>query len=269
VPVSADLTVVVRAKRGGKIASLRDADGTEWLTQSTLRTQPPPGTTFAEAEMAGWDECAPSVTACVVGRVPIPDHGDAWDAAWEVRGSALRHAGTSLPYELERTIAPTPSGGLRLKYKATTDVARVPFMWVSHPQFEAAPGTRVEFQDPPRRVVDVLADGWPSQDWSPALGYIDQISIGGCRKLYVQPEERLASVDLVRPDGNRLRMTLSPAIPYLGLWFDHGAWAPTPVICIEPAIAYADSLARAVELGTAPVLTPATPLEWWLELHRP
>jgi hypothetical protein len=218
--------------------------------------------------MAGWDECAPSVTACVVGGVPIPDHGDAWDAAWETRGSALRHAGTSLRYELERTISPTPSGGLRLSYRATTDVPGVPFMWVSHPQLDAPPGTRVEFQEPPWRVVDVLTEGLPAQDWSASLGHIDYVPVGGCRKLYVQPDERIASVDLVRPDGNRLRMTLSPTIPYLGLWFDQGAWAPTPVICIEPAVAFADSLAMAVERETAPVLTPDSPLEWWLELHR-
>lgn len=261
------LTAVVRAERGGKILSLRDGAGTEWLTQSRRSQSPPPGTAFGDAEMAGWDECAPTIDRCVVHGAVIPDHGDAWDAVWTGTGATLRHVGSSLPYRIERTLAATQDGGLRLSYRATADHGSVPFFWAAHPQFAAPPGTCVEVAPAPRLVVDVLADGWPTARWSEGLAGIDGVAPGGCRKLYVHPDERVASVDLVRRDGSRLRMTFSRSIPYVGLWFDQGRYARAPVIAIEPAMAYADSLARAVELGTAPVLTPDRALEWWIELH--
>lgn len=268
-PPTPDLQVSVEPTRGAKITSLRDADGTEWLTQSDGRGIPAPGTSFVDAEMAGWDECAPTVTECVIDGAAVPDHGDAWDQEWTANADTLRHTGTSLPYALERTITPTPGGGLRLSYRATTEAGDVPFLWVGHPQFAAPPGTRIEFARPPRRVVDVLAEGHPVHEWTDGLGGIDRIRAGTCSKLYLHPDERVPGADLVRPDGNRLRLTWSPNIPYLGLWFDAAAVAPSPVIAIEPALGYFDSLAVAADNGTAPILTPGVALEWWLELHRP
>lgn len=264
-----DLVIRVNPARGAKITSLVDADGTEWLAQAAGPEIPPPGTSFVDAEMAGWDECAPTVTDCVIDGAPIPDHGDAWDRAWVGVGEGLRHTGTSLPYVLERTVTPTPAGGLRLSYRATTTAASVPFLWVGHPQFAAPPGTRIEFPRPPGRVVDVLAEGHPVLPWSDDLGAVDRVPTGSCAKLYVHPDERVPGADLVRPDGNRLRLTWSANVPYLGLWYDVAAVAPAPVVAIEPALGYFDSLAVAAGNGTAPVLTPGSPLEWWLELHRP
>lgn len=261
------LAISVCPERGAKITSLRDGDGVEWLTQATGYSYRQ-GLPFGQAEMAGWDECVPSVTQCVVGGESIPDHGDAWDVSWQRSGHTFHHAGTSMAYRMARTHSLTASGGVRLRYRAETDQVAVPFMWVAHPQFAAPSGTRVEFTHPPKRVVDVLAVGWPSQAWQKELGSIDSVASGACRKYYVDPRETPTSVDLVRPDDRRLRMTFSATVPYLGLWFDNGAWARDPVVALEPALGYADSLAVAVELGRAPVLTPTTPLEWWIELHR-
>ena len=58
-----DLVVRVDPARGAKITSLVDADGTEWLTQSDGRGIPAPGTSFVDAEMARWDECAPTIAS--------------------------------------------------------------------------------------------------------------------------------------------------------------------------------------------------------------
>jgi hypothetical protein len=261
------LRAAINAERGGKVVSLMDSAGVEWLAQAA-RTGVVPGGSFLEGEMAGWDECAPTVTACEVDGHRLPDHGDAWDVPWVEDGQWLRHTGTAWPYRLDRAIRPTASGGLRFGYRATALAAAVPFMWVAHPQFAAPADTRVEFPQPPGRVVDVTAPGWPVLAWEDGLGGIDAVAPGGCRKLYVHPAERVSSVDLVRPDGARLRLTWPAQVPYLGLWFDQSACAAGPVIAIEPCLAYADSLAVAIELGTAPTLKPGEPLTWWIDIGR-
>lgn len=116
--------------RGGKITSLRDRRGKEWLLTGTLapaRT----GGAFVDAEMFGWDECAPTVDATTLPAtgttrngtpdntpsstppVALSDHGDLWDQAWEIAGLddapapmwlTLRARGTDWPYEFTRTI---------------------------------------------------------------------------------------------------------------------------------------------------------------------
>lgn len=61
-------------------------------------------------------------------------------------------------------------------------------------------------------------------------------------------------------------MRWSAECPDLGIWFDRGAYSPLPVIALEPATAYYDSLERAVHLGRAPTVGPGRPLTWWVEL---
>jgi galactose mutarotase-like enzyme len=218
--------------------------------------------------MAGWDECAPTISACEVAGTHLPDHGDAWDAVW-VPGDAdgvLRHRGTSLPYALERRIEQTPKGGLKISYRAEATGGAVPFLWAAHPQFAAPPGTRVDLSPEPDVVVDVLEDGWPRRRWNSSLSRVDTLSRGACRKVYLAPGEPLHAVDIVRPTGERLRLSFSDSVPYLGLWFDNAAYARSPVIAVEPSLGFADSLRTAVERGMAATLVPGEPLEWSLEV---
>lgn len=256
------LTAAVDLSRGGKIHSLRSGD-IEWLTQAAPGRYGR-GLSFGDAEMAGWDECAPSITACTAIGVSVPDHGDAWDAPWSGSEFDALHEGTSLPYRLRRTITATDVGGLRLHYRAETEAASMPFMWTAHPQFAAPGGTHLEFTAPPRRVIDVLAPGMPTLAWDEAFASLADVAPGGCRKFYLDPTERISSVDLVRPDAPRLRLEFSPSIPYLALWFDNAAYARTPIIGIEPSLGAHDDLAVAAAAGRAATLSHGAALEWSL-----
>ncbi len=55
-------------------------------------------------------------------------------------------------------------------------------------------------------------------------------------------------------------------LPYLGIWFDRGAYSREPVIALEPSTGYYDSLATAVELGRVPRLEVGVPFEWYVDL---
>ncbi len=260
------LSAAVDPARGAKITSLVDAAGTEWLSQGSGEVAAPPGTAFVDAEMRGWDECAPTIVACRIADRDLPDHGDLWDARFDVAGDRLCVVATSLPYRFERRILATPAG-LRLEYSAEALQFAIPFLWAAHPQFAAPAGTHDELMPTAGRVVDVMDPSTPASDWTPELATIDTVEPGGCRKVYVDPDTDVDRARLVRADGSALAMRWSDACPYLGIWFDAGAYSRSPVIALEPATAYFDSLETAVRLGRAPMLEPGAPLSWWLELE--
>ena len=261
------LTAVVVASRGGKIVSLVDANRREWLAQADTPIGEParPGARFTDAEMAGWDECAPSIDPATVNGREIPDHGDLWTSAWrDVGCGRLRAEGPSLGYSFERSIRST-AGGLRVDYRAEALADDVPFLWAAHPQFRAPAGTvvRVPGVD---TVLNVLHDPTERMPWSPELATIDTVSPGGTRKLYADPSASAHEAALVRPDAGELRMSWTATCPYLGLWFDNRGFSREPVIAIEPSTGYYDSIERAVASGHVAVLAVGKPLEWSVEL---
>lgn len=258
------LSAVVCDQRGAKVVSLVDARGREWLTR-TERVAPA-GLGFLQAEMAGWDECAPTIDACTVNGVHLPDHGDVWDEAWQPQGDgSLEVSGTSWPYRLGRSIAAGPRGGLRFDYRARAIDAPVPFSWAAHPQFTAMPGTRVVLPGSVREVLDGMNAARRRLTWTDALGTIDSVPEGGCRKLWVAPEVHIDHVALERPDGARLTLRFPPLVRYLALWFDHGAFASSSVIALEPSLGPADALTSVIDAGAA-VALDSTWTRWWLDV---
>lgn len=259
------LTSSVESARGGKIVSLVDAFGTEWLAQADPHAVAASDASFVDAEMAGWDECAPTIVACVVDGRAVPDHGDLWNVPFEVEGDTVKAVGTSLGYRFERTIAATEEG-LLLSYEAETLGDSIPFLWAAHPQFAAPPGTHVQLPAEAKLVIDVQDVRLPQSAWMPALGAIDTVAPGGTRKLYVDSRTPVHSARLVRGDGTWLAIEWSAECPYLGVWFDHAAYSREPVIAIEPSTGYFDSLATAMSGGTAVMLEPGRPVNWWVLL---
>jgi hypothetical protein len=256
----AGLTAVVDPVRGAKIVSLLDHDGREWLAQADPEAVP--GAAFADAEMAGWDECAPSIVACEVDGRDIPDHGDLWDSLFEIDGSTARGRGDG--YAFERRIDPSPVG-LRLSYRVLAD-RPMPFLWAAHPQFAAPAGTRVQLPRSVDVVLDVLHPEPIPRAWGAKLGTLDTLEPGGYRKYYVDPNHPVFSASLVRPDGATLDLSWSRECPYLGVWLDNASFSREPVIALEPSTGFYDSLDTAVRANRVTRLEAGVPLEWWVEL---
>lgn len=274
------LRMIVVPGRGGKIVSLRDGAGTEWLLgpPDPLPSPARPaddgtGPDFVGAELCGWDECAPTIVA---GRLPdgteLPDHGELWTAEADLitgvpaDGAAIEITGRALPYRFRRAVRPAGSG-LRLHYRVTAEGAAVPFLWAAHPQFLAPPGTRVELPATVDRVIDVHPGPATERSWDEAAAVIDTVPEGTGRKFYLPPDRPVGTVGLRRPDGRVLRLDWDPAtVPYLGLWYDRRAFARSDVIALEPATGYYDALPRALAAGRLPVIPAGGTLEWTLRL---
>lgn len=261
----APLAVEVDLARGAKIVSLREPDGFEWLAQRAPDRPTGPGRAFVDAEMAGWDECAPSIVACRVNGREVPDHGDLWDVPFRAVGDVVEAVGESLGYRFSRRVVPV-SGGARFEYHAEALDGPVPFLWAAHPQFAAPAGTRVELPGV-TEVVDVLDPALPTVPWTAALATIDSVEPGGCRKVYAPPTTSVSCARLVRPGGRALELTWSAECAYVGVWFDGTAYSAEPVIAIEPTTGYFDRLDRAIAAERVPVLEPGIPFTWWVEVR--
>ncbi len=263
------LTVTVAPDHGGAITSIV-AGGREWLAQpSPGSAAAHPSTVFTEGAMAGWDECAPSIDACVVDGMDIPDHGDLWARPWSVLDASrtqLTLAVTSddLGFRMTRRLTIDGDTTLRLDYRVEGLGRSLPFLWAAHPQFSSPAGSRVELPTGVTSVVDVLDAHLPALPWTSSLAGIDTVDPGGCRKLYVDPRTRVSSARLVYADGADATFRWTDAAPYLGIWFDNRAYSREPVIALEPATGYFDSLATAVTLGRVVRVEPGHPLQWSL-----
>lgn len=256
--------VSVDLERGAKITSLVDRTGREWLAQAQPGRTRAAGAPFTDAEMAGWDECAPTIDACVVDGIVMPDHGDLWDHPFAGTAAHASLTRDGLGFRFERSIAEVP-GGIRLTYRAAALRGRLPFLWAAHPQFLAPTGTRVEVGT--RRVVDVIDPQEPVIPLTDTLTTIDTVDAGGCRKWYADPQEPVTAASLIRADGGVLDLSWSSNCPYVGVWFDNCAYSHQPVIAIEPSNGYRDSLALAIERDHVQIIEPGTPLEWWVDLR--
>lgn len=261
------LRAVVLPRRGGKIASLRDDAGREWLAQpeSPVGSPARPGAGFLDAEMAGWDECAPTIVACEIDAVRLPDHGSLWTAEGHVAGHTVTLVDDTWGFRFERSIEPSDRG-LRLDYRVTTVTRTIPFLWAAHPQFAAPPGTTVRVPVHVSTAVDVLDAGLPERPWEGTTASIDDLDEGGCRKVYVHPQTPVFAASLARPDAT-LSLRWSAACPYLGVWMEKGLYRRGPVIAIEPSTSYFDALDVALAARRTPTVSPEEPLAWtvWLE----
>lgn len=267
--VSGAASLLVSPSRGGKIVSLRDQAGREWLAQPAAGTGLPapalPGAVFTEAEMCGWDECAPSIVACAVEGVELPDHGELWTRRWWVREDETGVDAPSFGYRFSRRIEPIP-GGFAFHYEVRATERPFPFLWAAHPQFLAPPGSRVVV-DAGDLVWDVVAEPAVQLRWEPGLASLDTLPPGGCRKFYLPPERAVSTAELQLADGDRLRLRWDERVlPYLGVWFDAGRHSRENVVALEPSTGFYDSLERAVGFGRVSIVHPGAPLAWTLEV---
>lgn len=261
------LSATVWPEQGGVIASLRDHTGHEWLAQPAgpRAATATPRPVFTDDRMSGWDECAPTISACrTAGGDELPEHGDLWDVPWNWDGDWLVGTGRSLDYTLRRRITPT-STGLRLHYEVHAGRSPIPFYWSAHPQLQVGVDGVVELPAV-TEVVDALSPGQPHVAWSGDLGRIDTVPVGGSRK-FILRRDAGAAWAAVATGGRRLTLSWDPALlPCLAVWFDHGRFSREPVIAPEPATGWFDSLATAEGNGTAWRLQPGEVRAWWVDL---
>ena len=252
-----ELRLAIDPGDGGRITSLVAA-GREWLAPAPRRR---PSESFVAAGTGGWDECLPTVAACTLDGVALPDHGEAWRRPWRVHSVGATAAAMSvaldcLPLHLHRVIA-LARGRARIDWRlTTTSEVPIPVLWAAHPLFAAPAGTRIEVaagslraESPdPGRLVRVPAG-------------IDEFGPGRHLKAFATGLDHAA---VAVPGGARLRLSWhARLLPHLGLYWDRDCYTTQPVVAVEPSTGASDSAAAVRD--ALPTVTATAPLAWWLE----
>jgi galactose mutarotase-like enzyme len=296
---------VVVPQLGGKIASLavisaKGRAGAQ-LLQGMLKPYAArtPQMPFDASDGSGWDECLPSVAPCEIEHdgetVEIPDHGDFWRLDWKVEERSeeklcMSATGTSLPLHFERVIE-LEANRVKLSYLVRNDgETTVPWAWSAHPLLAVDPGDRIIL---PHSIEEITtgssANGrlgepgsthaWPFTADARNGEALDLTTVGqptdgvGDKIMTPAPKEGWCAVDRL---SHRVRVTLRfdpVANPWLGLWICYGGWPVAAAVrkgftvALEPCTIPVDSLAEAIENGTAPMLAAGEEKRWELTLE--
>jgi hypothetical protein len=255
---------------GARIISLKDRrTGRDWLwhPHNQLRLfRNPPCAEFATSPLAGLDECLPTIAPCQWQGQPLPDHGEAWNLAWQV--SADSDSSTSLTTSIqlahsslffERTIELLGSE-VRLIYHLTNLGATArPFVWSLHPLLRLQSGDELELPASTRQLLN-------GHDWINSLATANPA--GGCSKIFAHPVREGWAAIVNPPQRERLRFEWNPAEnPALGLWLTRGGWHGHHHFAIEPTNATDDSLAVAAARNQCGQLAGRGSASWQLSMH--
>ena len=244
---------------GGKIAAM-ELGGRQWLwTSDTIPyAEPVDGASYVEtADTGGYDECFPTVGACVLpsgiekyGGLSLPDHGELWAQRPTIDVETLADAqqatcvwtGRRMPYRFTRVVRVDGTDAVTMRYSVTNEgTARLPFLWSSHPLLPLTPETRIELPEGARvRVfaehgVDLggtLAEHrWPRMTVTKKekkriadFSHPDAVARNYACKLFLDmPVGRAAVVE----GAARLEVEYDAReVPNFGLWLNRRGWTP-------------------------------------------
>ena len=287
------MTAGIAAGLGGRIVSLRDRAGHEYLAQSPLARPRglPLSAGYLEGGLGGIDDCLPAIapgpypTGKWAGW-PIPDHGELWQRAWRVVDQSestlvLAIEGSHLPYALART-ARLLNGGLRTEYRLQNHGDEpLSLVWAAHALLAPSPGAQINIG----AHAEVAVDGACSSGIEPYsrihypdtaanetlidLSRWDSLPAGFFVKVFA-PLRSGEPVALHHPTwGTTLEIVTVADTPlHIGLWLNKGGIPlPGPVqhLALEPTFGSADALDRALLDDSALWIAAGKTASWMVD----
>lgn len=296
------LRLTVVPELGGKIVSLiRNESGYEYLLQppDPERAYRPRNYAdrFEEYEPSGFDECLPTIAACLYPEEPfpasrLPDHGDVWCSSSSVQIAGeqvtLTTSIRSLPLRFTKKCQ-LQKKVVRLDYEVTNlSQSDVKFLWSAHPLLRVEPDAEITLPD----EVKQLEVGWSRDNrlgksgdrctWPTTtecsgrtveLNRLGSPSAGTAEKLFT-PLLSEGSCGMFFPQQNEsIAFRFDPRfVPYIGIWLCQGGWpiARTDkqfTVALEPCNGRPDSLAEAIRRNECSTVAAYGTMRWWMEIE--
>ena len=242
-----EIAVSVVPELGAKIISLRNRrTGREWMWHppgglKLFRNSS--GDPFFKSPLAGLDECLPTIEPCVWNGRKLPDHGEAWSAAWRVNealwanGILKTEVDLKLsPFRFERTLE-LQGNEIQLSYELTNRGARdESFLWSLHPLLRLQLGDALNLPESTRALIPV--EQMEIANLNLAEERCAKTFAGPLSEGFVELENHLS--------GDRLAFEWNPAENgTLGIWLTRGGWHGHHHLALEPTNGAADSLSHA------------------------
>jgi galactose mutarotase-like enzyme len=290
-----DTTVTVDTAHGATITSFVVEPWGNLLAERTseLPLRASQSTSYGDEQLdwlseydGGWHVLFPNAgDACVVDGIPLPFHGEASRAQWQVHEVSARSASLStvcrLPLRLHRRI--TVSAGRVLVEETATNLSSRDqhVLWGQHPVFPATPGTRIDL--PGGKVTadtgyspaagDLTPGGsgaWPSLDEVD----LSVVPAGACER-YACVTDLEGAWAAVRDPARGVGVVIgfdASVYPLLWLWLEaEGTDFPwlgnVRYLGVEPHSSWPGSgLASAIEQGRATVIPAGGSVTAWTSL---
>lgn len=246
----------------------------EWLVPPLTRAPDASyASSFTARHIHGWDEMLPTIDACNVLGVDLPDHGEIWAVPWRhqparsIGGLRLEVDCEALPLRLSREVWPQ-GDDLVLDYELVNlGVHSLPVMWATHPQFAVSAAARVCFPTPPL-TVEVVSPPQRARttDWSDAVNLAAHLPEGAHLKIWLDVSDGPRTV-ILQDERSALSLRWhGDCVQYLAVLWDNAQFSNQRVIALEPSTGRHDSLAAAMEHGAAAMLLGGDTLNWRLTL---
>ena len=250
---------------GARIISLKDLrTGREWLWYPDggprlFRNRA--GDDFQNSPLVGVDECLPTIASCSWQGRDLPDHGEAWSAAWALdfeawtRGVLRTSVGLQIvPFDFERTIE-LDENEVRFSYRLKNrSAAEEIYLWAMHPLLRLQAGDQLELPVSTRALLNGAV-------WIDALNSIQPE--GNCQKIFASPVcEGRAAIN--NPEtGDRFEFAWDAAENNtLGLWLNRGGWHGHHHFALEPSNGEPDVLTAAAQRRRCGVVPPHGTIAW-------
>lgn len=265
---------------GGRIVSLKDDDGLEWMAfegkGDTYR-----GITldssYCGADVCGMDDMFPTIdpeeapveSGCRAG-ILYNDHGEisrvAYDRCYEENGSAvMEYTSGRLHYHYRKTVTPEADGSISLQYAITNQSDEdFPFLWAGHCMLATEYGSRLVLSYPDDAPAEIMFDGnltyGPRGACFPvgpdALLSHGNESKDATYKFYYADPMPEGRIEFVRGFKSVVITFDEKKLPYVGVWMNNGGFKGFPCVAPEMCTVAYDKVSSAAMRGQHSVIPP-------------
>ncbi len=283
------MTVKFLPELGGKIISIKDAAGTEYLDRGSKPYKPRlPEMTYNDTEFDGIDEVFPTMSECKMPAgefkgMKLHPHGDLYRKKWNYSLQngilTMETSGFDLPYTFKRT-AKLDKTFLVLDYCVINNSTQpLPYIYTFHPILAASTGSKLELPAEMNVKVSYSMKGWMGKSGeNRKLGdiknedgttFIEKMFTSSSGRYWKFFTGKLSKGEVVLAHANSSKLVMTwPAdkFPYLAVWTSEGNVGGQNHIAPEPSTSQEESLEKAYAAGEARSIPANGKEEWQIKI---